>query len=345
MKIIRTAVVGLGRIGWMYHIPNIINNEGFELVAVCDPSVEHLKEAEEKFGVQGYSNYDDMLNNEKFDLVVIASPTIFHKEQTIAAMKKGIDVFLEKPMAQSLQEADEIIDTMNKYNRKLMVYQPHRINPEFIALQSILNRNLIGPVYMIKRACSSYVRRNDWQSLKKYGGGMLNNYGAHFIDQMLYLCGSKVKSISSNIRTIASLGDADDVVKILMETENKVILDLDINMAAALPLPDWIVLGKYGSIVCENNPEGKKVFRIKYYDEKDLPDLELHTELAAPGRQYNNFDSIPWMEETVYISDFKPGNFYDKCYDYYALNKKAFVLIEDTREVMRIIEKCHDKAY
>lgn len=343
MKILRTAVVGLGRIGWMYHIPYIIKHKGFELISVFDPSVERLNEAYQTFGVKGYSVFSEMLENEKLDLIVIASPTVFHKEQAITAMNNGIDVFLEKPMTQSLLDADEIINSMRKTNRKLMVYQPHRVTSEFLALKSILDRGVIGQVYMIKRACSAYKRRNDWQSLKKFGGGMLNNYGAHFIDQMLCLCNSKVKEISCHIRTVATLGDADDVVKALMETEDGVILDLDINMATAVELPEWTVLGKRGAISCEIANDGQRVFRTRYYQEKDLTDLKLHSELAAPGREYDNFENIPWREENVLISDFEEENFYNKCYDYYALDRQPFVPVDETREVMRIISECHSQ--
>jgi len=84
---------------------------------------------------------------------------------------------------------------------------------------------------MIKYARSSYIRRNDWQTQKRYGGGMLNNYGAHAIDQLLYITGSKAADISCRLRRIATLGDADDVVKAVIETDNGIILDIDINMA------------------------------------------------------------------------------------------------------------------
>jgi len=73
---------------------------------------------------------------------------------------------------------------------------------------------------------------------------MLNNYGSHYIDRLLYLSGSTAKRITCHLRTIASLGDADDVVKVLIDTENGIILDIDINMASAQPMPVWHILGK-----------------------------------------------------------------------------------------------------
>ena len=67
-----------------------------------------------------------------------------------------------------------------------MVYQPHRARVEVVALRDVLAQDLIGPLTMIKRAVSRYVRRDDWQAFSRYGGGMLNNYGAHYIDHKTF---------------------------------------------------------------------------------------------------------------------------------------------------------------
>ncbi|HHV97864.1 MAG TPA: Gfo/Idh/MocA family oxidoreductase [Clostridiaceae bacterium] len=344
MKKLRTAVAGLGRIGWGYHIPNIIKHEGFELVAVTDPLSERLEEARVNYSVKGYTDFNKLLEEEKLDLIVVASPTPFHVTQSIAAMEHGVDVFLEKPMAQSYEEAKHIVECMKKTGRKLMVYQPHRATSETQAILSILERGLIGQLYMIKMARSSYIRRNDWQSLKKYGGGMLNNYGAHHIDQLLYLASSKAKKISCSMRRIASLGDADDVVKAVIETENGIILDLDINMASAIPLSPWTIMGSRGTVVQERKSDGKVIFKVRYYKEEEAPALELFDQLAAKGRSYSNFDNLKWYEEEISISDFKPIDFYDKCYEYYALNGHPFVPAEQTLEVMRVMQECRIDA-
>ena len=75
------------------------------------------------------------------------------------------------------------------------------------------------------------------------------NSGAHFIDQLLYLSGSPVKKQTCSLKKIISRGDAEDVAKIVMETENGMILDLDINFAAAIPITPFQVFGDRGSIL------------------------------------------------------------------------------------------------
>ena len=152
MRALRTAVIGLGRVGWRFHIPSILGHEGFELVAVVDPLPERRDEAITEFasrsrsGIEAYANHISLLDAVALDLIVIASPTPFHAEQAIAAFERGVDVFCDKPIAPSLQEADRMIAAMEAYHRKLMVYQPHRLRIETIALKASLEQDLIGPV-------------------------------------------------------------------------------------------------------------------------------------------------------------------------------------------------------
>jgi len=194
---------------------------------------------------------------------------------------------------------------------------------------------------MIKLARSAYARRNDWQAFRKYGGGMLNNYGAHYIDQCLYISGSRAKRITCALRTIASLGDADDVVKAVIETENGIILDMDINMASAHPLPTWQVLGERGSLVLD---EKHQTWQARFFRSEELADIGIQEGLAAEDRRYGSGETIPWREEVFPLSDFQPIDFYEKCYHYFALDSEPFVPIAETREVIRVLDACRKDA-
>ena len=341
MKTLRTAVVGLGRIGWQFHVPQAAKHEGFDLVAVVDPLEDRLAEAQTAFGAKGYTTFDALLASEPLDLVVIASPTPFHADQTVAALTRGCDVFCDKPMAPTLAEADRMIAAMRTQGRKLMVYQPHRARAETVALQEILAQDMIGRVFMIKRTVASYYRRNDWQAFRARGGGMLNNYGAHYIDLLLHLSGSPAARVTCALRTVASLGDADDVVKALIETEDGTILDLDINIASAHPMPPWQVLGQRGSLVLD---PAQEAWCVRYYRAEDLGEGAVHTNLAAPDRRYGNSETIPWQEAVVPLSDAQPVDYYQKCYEYFGLDRPPFVPASETREVMRVLDVCRTSS-
>jgi scyllo-inositol 2-dehydrogenase (NADP+) len=337
----RAAVLGLGRIGWCYHVKKIIENDKFELSGVVDPLEERRVEAEREFSTKAYATAEDLLEKDAPDLVVVASPTRFHVPQIIAAMDAGCDVFSDKPLAPDSAEAKKAVEAMRRTGRKLMVYQPHRATPVAAAVKDVLAMDLIGPVYMMKKAMSSYTRRNDWQAFRKNGGGMLNNYGAHGIDQLIYFTESKARKISCAAKTIASLGDAEDVVKAVLETENDIVLDIDINMATSVSFQPLVILGKRGSIF-HNTTDN--TLEISCFNAEDLESVEAHEELAAAGRKYGSGETIPWKSKTVNVKDYPPVEFYDKCYEYFAEDKAPFVPIEETMEVMRILDACRRDA-
>lgn len=341
MKKLKTAVIGLGRIGWECHLPSAHKHAGFDLVAVADPLEERLVEARGKFGVRGYTRHTDLLQNEKLDLVVVASPTHCHAEHSIAAMEAGVDVFCDKPMAPNLAEVDRMIEAITRTGRKLMIHQSQRASAETAAIRHILDSGLLGPVFMIKYSTAYYTRRNDWQALRKYGGGILNNYGVHAIDMLFHVAGGRAARVACHLRKIASLGDADDVVKALIEMENGIVIDLEINMASALPLSACVLLGQRGAAKLDHE---QKIFRVQYFKEEELPRIPLATEPAAPGRQYDSGAPIPWQQTDFPISNFPAIDFYTKCHEYFALNQEPFVPIQQTREVMRVIEQCRRSA-
>ena len=341
MKQLRTIVVGLGRIGWPFHVPEVAAHDGFDLVGVVDPLPERRKEALERFDAPGFPDLASSLEDASPDLVVIPSPTPFHAEQAIASMEAGCDVFCDKPMAASLAEADQMVEAARRHKRKLMLYQPTRGLPDVLVLRRILDTGLIGPVYMIKNARTSYTRRNDWQALQQHGGGMLNNYGAHFIDVCLYVAASQATRVTCRLNTIASSGDADDVVKVLIETASGVLIDIDINMAAAHPIePRWHVLGKHGSLIYQ---EGG--WHARYFDPDALPGLDLSQAetLAADERRYGSGETIPWQEK-VFAADEDKLNYYDYCHAYFAGDEEPFVSLDESRELMRVLDECRRDA-
>lgn len=341
MKLLRTAVIGLGRIGWKYHVPQVASHNGFELTAVVDPLQERLDETAADYGAKGYRDCDALLETENLDLVVIASPTQFHADQTVAAFEHGCHVLCDKPMAPSLSEAERMVDAMKANGQKLMVYQPQRAGAMVVALRKILRKDLIGPVYMIKATRTAYARRNDWQAFRKYGGGMLNNYGAHLIDVLLHLSGSRAKRVCCALRTVASLGDADDVVKVVIETDSGAVLDVDINMASAHSMAPWQILGKYGSIILDEKKQG---WKVRYCRPEALASVGVSDGLAAPGRQYGSGEKIPWQDAAFPIADFKAVDYYAKCYEYFALGGKPFVPVAASLELMRVLDACREDA-
>lgn len=334
---LRCAVVGLGRIAWGFHLPAIVENPGFELAALVDPCRDRLEEAGNAFHTDGlYPDLTEMLRNVRPDLAVIASPTLFHERQTLECLESGTDVFCDKPIALNVDSARKMFRAAAAFGRKLMVYQPHRCTPEALAARRIVDSGKLGDIFMLERNCSNFVRRNDWQAFLANGGGMLLNYGAHYIDQLLWLSRCRrTGKISCDMRKILSCGDAEDVVSARFTTDRGILLGLSINQAAALPLPELRFCGSSGTALKMENG----VWKIRYFKRETLRETPVHSSLTAPGRQYPRED-IRWIEETCQPPAAEPGGYYGKCHDYFALDKEPFIQPEETLEVLRVIDEC-----
>lgn len=338
MKKLTIAVVGLGRIGWQFHFKQTLASDRFDLIAVVDPLPERLAEARAEAGCATYSDFEALWKGPKPDLVAIATPTKMHEPMTCRALAEGCHVVLEKPMTDSLASADRMIADAQKHDRHVFVYQPHRLTPETQTAREVIHSGLLGDIYAIRRAVYRYVRRNDWQSLRKNSGGMLNNYGAHYIDQAMYLSGSPVADVQCALWAIATRGDADDVVRTWIKTQSGQLLDVEINQASAHALPGWHICGKYGTAIREGD-----VFKVKYYDPAQAPPLTV-IEGAAPGRSYDNQDRLPWQERDFPITPDKLLNFYANIYDVIVNGAKPIIPIEESRELMRVLDLCRQSA-
>lgn len=288
---LKISVVGLG-MGLGFHIPQIIEHDKFELVSIVDTNEQKLKEISEKYNVKGYTDIYEMMDIEHPDVVVIASPTQFHAPHAIGAMKRGIDVFLEKPMAKSLSEAKTIYEVQKDTGRKLMVYQPHRTFNEVAVAKSIIDKGILGEIYMITRSMRTYLIRTSWQAYKENGGGTLNNHGSHFIDLLLYLSKGNPISVSCELQRILAIGDADDCAKVLIRTDNGVVLDIDMSLASTISTSSWEIYGSLGTAVLVESNTGENFFRARYCPPDTALKSQTYYYSTSPA---NNKPEPPWI--------------------------------------------------
>src|SRR5205085_4455303 len=123
--------------------------------------------------------------------------------------------------------------------KKLFVHQNYRFNKEFLMMKEVVASGKIGRVFHIRNYISHFARRNDWQTLARNGGGVLNNTCVHFLDQILQLLPGTVTQVMGDLQQIASSGDVEDHVKAFLRTDAGATADMEISSAEniATPLP------------------------------------------------------------------------------------------------------------
>jgi predicted dehydrogenase len=338
MTKIQIGVAGLGRIGWGFHAKGLVKHPDFELLAVADMEPERRAQAESELGCKAVESFDDLIAIPGLDAVVIATPTHLHREMAVKAFAKGLHVLLEKPMALDPGEAMAIVKAAGAAGRKLTVYQPHRLAAYFQQLRQIVRDGKIGRVYWIRTGMFNFARRNDWQSLLKFGGGMLNNYGAHGVDQILGLIGFDVKRVFCDMMRVATLGDADDVTKIVLETRQGVIGEVEISMASALNPYKLMVWGTHRAILY-NGGMSSGTFEVRSFDPGQLPPKELNDRLASENRQYPA-DSIAFVEEKIPLNPALGIDVFANFAASIRTGQAPAVKPEETLAVMNVLERC-----
>lgn len=142
------AVIGVGNMG-QHHARNYFELKNVNLVALADLNKTQGQELAKRFKCQYYKNYEDMLEKEKIDLVTIAVPTKFHKKVALAAIGKGINVLIEKPIAGNVADAKQIVAAAKEKKVKFTVGHIERFNPAVIKLKELMDKGKLGEIVSI----------------------------------------------------------------------------------------------------------------------------------------------------------------------------------------------------
>jgi scyllo-inositol 2-dehydrogenase (NADP+) len=331
---VRTAIVGLGRAGWGIHVNGLKDRSDFKIVACIDPEEERRKEAEQVLGCRSYADFKQFLKDPNgAELVVIATASSTHTPLSIEALNAGFHVLTEKPMSVNLKEAQKMVKAAKKAKKLFTVHQNYRCQPEVHQMLAIMDSGILGKVFNIKLNWSHFGRRNDWQTLRKFGGGSLNNTCPHSLDICLQLMQGPVQDVWGDLKACVTAGDAEDHVKILMRGKSGRVIDHEVTSACAIPQPKYVIMGTLGTAV----REGDEIL-IKYLDPKKLPKLKVDKRLAVPGRKYGvQGEKLEWNEKRV------PANppelkvdFYGELYKSIRDGKKLFIKPEEVYEQMRV---------
>ncbi len=199
MKTLKVGLIGVGgrgRHAWQTHKPE----EGCEIVAGFDPNPEAFVLAREEIpNIEMYSDYREMLKNADIDVVFISSPDFCHEEQAVASLEAGKAVYLEKPMAITIEGCDRILKAAMETGSKLFIGHNMRHFPVILKMKEVIDSGLIGEIragwcrHFINYGGDAYFR--DWHSEQRYSTGLLLQKGAHDIDVMHWLMGGYTKSV------------------------------------------------------------------------------------------------------------------------------------------------------
>lgn len=191
MNTIRFAVVGLGHIG-KRHAAIIQQMEQAELVAVCDVREELSGEYPD---LPFFGQLAELLEKSPdVDVLSIATPNGLHASQAIQGLKAGKHVIIEKPMALSKKDCEEVIHTALDASKKVFCVMQNRYSPPAVWMKSVIEEGHLGKIHLVQINCywnrdERYYRKRDWHGTADLDGGTLFTQFSHFIDMMNWLFG------------------------------------------------------------------------------------------------------------------------------------------------------------
>jgi predicted dehydrogenase len=338
---ISVGIVGLGRAGWGLHVPALeALPERYRVVAACDLEVERLAEAFSRLRCRTYRQFPELLADGDVELVVVATFSHLHANMSIEALQAGKHVIVEKPFATSLQDADRMIAAAGRAGRVLTCHQNSRYRPDFLKVREVLASGRLGRILQVRMAWQSFGRRWDWQTLKRFGGGMLNNNGTHIVDQALLLLGDGEPEVFCHMEnTPLYSGDAEDHVKIILQVPGGPLMDVELTSASAYTQDVWQVMGTAGGLTGTHRD-----LRWKYIDLAALPvrNVDPH---PTPDRSYNR-EELFWTEETWDIASEKHPDgtqqLYAELFETIRQGVPAPITLESLRRQSAVLQKCRD---
>ena len=173
------AIVGVG--GWGKNHARVLHDFG-TLVAICETDLQRGKELADKYGTTLYSSIDDMLNSErKLDACLVCTPTKTHCDIAKKIMEKGINVFVEKPLAFSSKECEEMTDVAERKNVILTSGYIERFNPAVQEVKRLIDCNKYGDLIMME------FHRENRMPLHVKDVGIIYDTAVHDIDTAMFL--------------------------------------------------------------------------------------------------------------------------------------------------------------
>ncbi|OPZ19853.1 MAG: putative oxidoreductase YdgJ [candidate division BRC1 bacterium ADurb.BinA364] len=332
---VRIGIIGLGRAGWGMQTSDLRKNPNFEIAAVCDIDEKRVEAAKMEFGCAGYADYRQFVKDPNLELVSVATRSCDHAKHAIAALNAGKSVMIEKPMAMRLSEADRILAAAEKSPGKLIVRHNRRFDPDFVHIKEIVDSGKLGDVARIKLYRHQYQRRDDWQTIKEFGGGQLLNWGPHLIDHALQFLGYSVKRIFARLNRVAAVGDAEDDVKVMLEGQSGLVVDIEISGGDAIGGENtYKVVGTKGGLTAN-----RKEIRLKYLKRKPRP---IQADRGTPpwGAGFGRGGGeLEWAEETIAVGPKrKIKGFWDCVYDTIRRGEPFPVSLQEAREVVRVTD-------
>lgn len=331
MIIINFAIIGCGFIA-KKHASAIKNIAGAKLVAVCDKAPEMMEYYSEKYGAKPYEESAALLRDPSIDVVCICTPSGSHAllAKEVAEARKHIVV--EKPIAMTMEEANQIIDAAHINSVKLTIVHPNRFRTAVQETKKILDQHLLGKISHANCLVNwnrdqLYYDQASWRGTKTHDGGVLMNQAIHNLDLLLWFMGKPVEVFSMEATRLRNI-EAEDVSAGIIRFENGAIANVQ---ASTTVYPanfeeSISIFGEKGTLKIG----GKNAL---FFEALDIQELDAASILEIVQRTENDPWGLPGHQRIIEDMIFAVDN-----------NSMPAVTGEDGKKVLALVLAFYESA-
>ncbi|MDQ6610554.1 MAG: Gfo/Idh/MocA family oxidoreductase [Bacteroidota bacterium] len=258
---LKIGVFGTGHLG-KFHLNNWKEITDVQLVGFFDPDDEVAKEVEEKYGLRRFTVEDDLMD--ACDALDIVTPTQFHFPLCEKAIKKGKHVFVEKPMANTVDEANELVKLVQESKMKFQVGHVERFNPAFLAAQNLT----LNPMFIEVHSLAQFNPRGTEVSV-------ILDLMIHDIDAILSLVKSDVKTIAAS--GVAVMTDTPDIANVRIEFNNGCVANLTSSRISMKKMRKMRLFQKDAYIAIDFLEKKTEIIKLKGEEDKDVFSFDIET--------------------------------------------------------------------
>jgi myo-inositol 2-dehydrogenase/D-chiro-inositol 1-dehydrogenase len=222
---VKVGIIGSGFEADIHAASFRIMPEEAEVVAVASPTPGHPEALAKKYGIpRVFHDYREMLKEKDIEMVTINAPNYLHCAMTRDIAQAGKHVVCEKPLAMTLEEADEMIDVCKRQGMLLAYAEELLFTPKYLKAKEMADQGAFGKVYLVKQSERHFGPHAAWfWDVQKSGGGVFMDMGCHGIAFCYWFLGRpKIKSVYCQMNTVAHADKtkAEDNTICIMEFEN-----------------------------------------------------------------------------------------------------------------------------
>ena len=255
------GILGAGKMAY-WHLRAYRFNPHVKVLAICNPRSKRGLELAKKFKIpDNFCEAEKILSLPGLDAIDICAPTGLHKELICAAIKKGLDVYTEKPMCCSLKEADEIVELNKVCKKKIFVGFNLRFCKEYIAIKDILDSGELGDARFIFFMRGNIVNPGSHIFDPTLFSGIITEFGSHFLDLLRWWGHTDVQAVYSQGTNIFSNYPRPDTVSLNIKFKDGLSAGIINTYAMPNLSPEILILGskkmlrlKYGKVLVQKLP-------------------------------------------------------------------------------------------